>query len=100
MDKLWERIEALQDQTLRTLARGHEFVIVYVNRDQPTAIRVIPKNSSSATPRPILRRNIERAYSLRQNGQLRRTADFRRHDIKTKNSSYILAILNAIEVRQ
>ena len=98
MNDVWERIESLEGRTLRTIAHGKEFEIVRVNRNRQQAVGIqVKPRGSMARPRSILRRNLEKAYDLKARGVLTGTADFPRNGIRTRNASYILAILEAAE---
>jgi hypothetical protein len=93
MDLPWSKIEALQGHTLHTQAKGSPFEIVDVLKEGGTAIRVRAK---SLIPRNISRKVLTQSYDLWARGELSRPSDFGDHGIKTKNASYVLAILEAI----
>jgi hypothetical protein len=87
---LWERIQALEGFTLRTVSGRAEFDIALVSNDY---VRVVPHSSRKS--RPIKREDFERAEALGLATIDVTPIQLRQAGISEFNPAYVAAIIRA-----
>lgn len=92
---LWKRIEGLEGTTLATSAREHTFVITRVDAD---TARCLPQ--STGTARPVRRQEVETVVGAGVAPAALTRARIQALLPATQNSSYIHAILVALDLAQ
>jgi|SRR5579884_2116294 len=88
----WRRIQNLQGRTLQTITGRATFDVQHVG---DSYVVIMPQRTSIRRHIPLA--HLEEAFSLRESGVNLVPSSLERNGLVTRNSSYIVALLQAID---